>query len=81
MADTNAEYCSICGEPATAARHGDSAIVICATCAVDALPGLIADGAHLVHTRPEDRIKNVVLQVERNLWRGLALRLSREGKK
>ena len=81
MADTNGEYCSICRQPATAARHENTTLAICPKCAVDALPGLIADGAHLVHTRPEDRIKNVVLQVERNLWRGLALRLSREGKK
>jgi hypothetical protein len=78
MADNSAEYCSICHQPATSAWHGAGTIAICSSCAVDVLPALIADGVDLAHTRPADRLKLVALQVERNLWRGLALRATRE---
>lgn len=78
MAELNGEYCSICRQPATAAWHGNTTIAICSTCAVNILPALIADAVDLSHKRPMERVKLAALQVERNLWRAVALRLARE---
>ena len=72
------EYCSICGQPAASAWHGENAtIAVCSVCAIDALPKLIADALYLAHTQPADRARSMVRQVESNLWKALALRMMR----
>ena len=40
--DISREYCSVCGEPATASWRGKYTIAICPKCAFEVLPVLMA---------------------------------------
>ena len=72
-----AEYCDLCGQPATAAWGGNRTIAICGACAVEALPVLIADAVEVPRERPFDRLKRLLVDVECRFWRAVACRLLR----
>jgi len=74
--NTGAEYCTLCGRPATAARHGDGTIAVCGECAANDLPALIVDAVDL----PADwnAAKRLVERVECRTWRGLVYRLLKQ---
>lgn len=74
------EYCHICRRPATAVWHGDGEIAVCPTCAVEALPCLIADAIELPICNEEERSKFVFERVTATFWRAMTHRLFRERK-
>jgi hypothetical protein len=75
-----AEYCSICGGPATGAWHPASgaALACCGACAVETLPKLIADSIDLPPNCEEDAAKRALFHVESGFWKALFHRMARE---
>ena len=71
--------CCICAQPATALWHGSSAIAVCAACAVEVLPALMADAIYLVPRDAADAAaKRAWSAAEAAYWRAVALRALRE---
>lgn len=71
-----AEYCTLCNQPAKAAWHGNHVIAVCRECAVEILPALIADAAAGSCFRPE-HAERVIDRITYRFWRAMSLRLLR----
>ena len=71
--------CHLCGQPAQGNWHGsEGAIAVCHTCAVEALPALIADAICLTADDRRSRAVQISRQIDATYWRALALRLLTE---
>lgn len=67
--------CNICGGLATAMWWGDCTTYLCAHCAIEALPALIADAVAFTPTRDP---RQVLDRVSENYYKAVSLRLHRE---
>jgi hypothetical protein len=79
MSDPNearaAEYCSICGQPAAKAWHGERTFAVCSFCATEWLPAMIADAITLPGAHSSDSAFKAHHQIDLRFWRALAIRL------
>lgn len=86
----NCNKCAFCDNKPTAYWHGINAnVAVCAQCAEDVLPRLIADAIHLGFTgkHPHGIADDSFKRCELSFWQAIATRLSsvvhemRQGKK
>jgi hypothetical protein len=72
----NAEYCTLCGRPATAHRTTpNGTIALCEHCALEHLPGLVADAIPLPDWNGVKRIRD---KIELRYMRAMVFRLLKE---